>query len=123
MKKVIFDTDILIDYLKGVAQAIQFLDNLNAEFFISTITSTELYCGIRNEQDERNLDTFLMAFTQIPVDDIISKSAGLLKNKYYKSHGIGLADAVIAATAIHQNAELITCNTKHYPMFKNLKRP
>ncbi|TFG89271.1 MAG: type II toxin-antitoxin system VapC family toxin, partial [Hyphomicrobiales bacterium] len=40
-----------------------------------------------------------------------------------KSHGVGLADAIIAATADSENAELKTLNVKHYPMFKGLTPP
>ena len=36
-------------------------------------------------------------------------------------HGVGLADALLAATAESENAELKTLNTKHYPMFQDLK--
>jgi len=38
-----------------------------------------------------------------------------------KSHGVGLADAILAATAEVENAELKTLNTKHYPMLKGLR--
>ena len=57
----------------------------------------------------------------IPVTSEIAKSGGLYKYKYGKSHGIGLADAIIAATAQTENADLKTLNIRHYPMFKNLK--
>jgi predicted nucleic acid-binding protein len=34
---------------------------------------------------------------------------------------MGLADAILAATAEAENAELKTLNTNHYPMFRNLR--
>lgn len=43
------------------------------------------------------------------------------KMQYGKSYGVGLADAIIAATVEAEQAELKTLNTKHYPMFPNLK--
>ena len=51
----------------------------------------------------------------------LPKTGGLYKRDYGKSHDVGLADAVLAATAEAENAELKTLNTKHYPMFKGLK--
>ena len=38
-------------------------------------------------------------------------------------HEVGLADAVIAATAESLGAELKTLNVKHFPMLKGLKPP
>ena len=45
----------------------------------------------------------------------IAKAGGLFKSKFGKSHGVGLADAILAATAEAENAELKTLNTNHYP--------
>ncbi|EKD91792.1 MAG: hypothetical protein ACD_29C00373G0001, partial [uncultured bacterium] len=36
-------------------------------------------------------------------------------------HGTGLADAIIAATALHNELELVTLNTRHFPMLKTVK--
>jgi len=51
----------------------------------------------------------------------IAKAGGLYKRDYGKSHGVGFADAILAATAEAENAELKTLNTKHYPMLKGLR--
>jgi predicted nucleic acid-binding protein len=51
----------------------------------------------------------------------IARAAGLYKRDYGRSHGVGLADAVLAATAQAENAELKTLNARHYPMLKGLK--
>jgi predicted nucleic acid-binding protein len=37
--------------------------------------------------------------------------------QYYKSHNVGLADAIIAASASSIDALLVTLNRKHFPMF------
>ena len=42
-------------------------------------------------------------------------------HSFGKSHGVGLADAIIAATSQIENADLATLNTKHYPMIVRLK--
>ncbi|MEI6422521.1 MAG: hypothetical protein WCP55_09900 [Lentisphaerota bacterium] len=38
-----------------------------------------------------------------------------------KSHNLGIADCLIAASAIASNAKLKTLNLRHFPMFKNLE--
>ena len=40
---------------------------------------------------------------------------------FHLRHHIGLLDALIAETAIGQNAELATFNKKHYGVIKELK--
>ncbi|NVM22772.1 MAG: hypothetical protein HWN68_13445 [Desulfobacterales bacterium] len=62
-------------------------------------------------------------FPVVPITPEIAKAGGLLKHDYHRSHGVGLAGALMAATAVAENAELKTLNTKHYPMFRGLKPP
>jgi hypothetical protein len=57
----------------------------------------------------------------VPLSLEHARAGGLYKKHYAHSHGVGLADAIIAATAEAENAELKTLNTKHYPMIKGLK--
>jgi predicted nucleic acid-binding protein len=52
----------------------------------------------------------------------VARVGGLYRRDYGKSHGVGLADAIIAATARSEGAELSTLNVKLYPMLKGLKR-
>ena len=42
--------------------------------------------------------------------------AGDYLRQYRRSHGLEVADAVIAASAVANKAELWTRNRKHYPM-------
>lgn len=44
-----------------------------------------------------------------------------IRMKYSKSHGVGLFDAVVAATVQSEDADLKTLNVKHYPMIAGLK--
>ena len=41
---------------------------------------------------------------------------GLYRRDYGQSHGTGLADALIAATAEENGATLVTFNQRHFPM-------
>jgi len=59
-------------------------------------------------------------FPVIPVGAEIAKRGGLYKRDYGKSHGVSFADAVLAAAAEAENAQLKTLNTQHYPMIKGL---
>lgn len=117
---LLVDTDILIDFLRGLPQAVQFVEKYSDRFILSSIVTAELYAGVKGDHELDVLDRLLGLFRIIPVSKEIARCGGLYKMKYGKSHGTGLADAIIAATAEHESAELITLNTKHYPMFHDL---
>lgn len=66
---------------------------------------------------------FLEAFTVVPVDRDIAAAGGLLRGRFGPSHGTGLADALIAATANQHDATLVTLNRKPYPMVSKCELP
>ncbi|MFH0842634.1 MAG: type II toxin-antitoxin system VapC family toxin, partial [Bacteroidota bacterium] len=115
------DTDVLIDFLRGNETAVELIRENSENILVSPITITELYAGARNEKERSDLDSFLALFQSIPIDGEIAKSAGNLKREFFKSHNLGMADCLIAASAIASNAKLKTLNIKHFPMFKNLE--
>lgn len=58
----------------------------------------------------------------VDVTESIARRAGDLGRQWRRSHhAIGLADLVIASTAIDLEAELATSNLRHYPMFPELR--
>ena len=67
------------------------------------------------------LQVFVSLFRVVPITTEIAQAGGLHNRDYGQSHGIGLADAILAATAEFENAELKTLDTRHYPMLKDLK--
>ena len=48
---------------------------------------------------------------------------GLYRRDYGRSHGTGLADALIAATSEENGADLVTFNRRHFPMVSRLVVP
>ncbi len=121
MNMLLADTDVLIDFLSGNGKAIELVREHSENMLVSTITIAELYAGARNEKERNDLDSFLNLFQIISVDGEVAKTAGLLKQEFLKSHNLGMADCLIAATAIANNAKLKMLNVKHFPTFKNLE--
>jgi predicted nucleic acid-binding protein len=120
---LLIDTDVLIDYLRGRPEAVAYIDNLTNPLFVSAIAVAELYVGVRDGAERAQLDTFLLAFVTVPVDHDIGVVGGLLRRTYGKSHGTGLADALIAATAQRRGLTFVTLNRKHFPMLAALIVP
>ena len=120
---VLIDTDVLVDYLRGQVNAVAYLESVTERLMISAITVAELYAGVREGTERQALDMFLSAFEVVVVDQAISQQGGLYRRDLGKSHGVGLADALIAATAEELGATLVTLNRKHFPMLVNVTVP
>ena len=123
MNKALFDTDVLIEYLRGKNEAQTYIDNIQDVVYMSSISTAELYAGVRKGEELRKLEVFIETFEVISLNKNIAKIGGLYRNQYKPSHGTGLADALIAATAREIDAQVITFNIKHFPMLDNVIKP
>ena len=119
----IVDTDVLIDVGRNINQAIEYLDHLEtrSRIAISVITHMELIVGCQSKQEQRILEKFLSRFEIIQLDEQISTVAVKLLREYRLSHGLMIADALIAATAINCNSHLVSKNQKDYRFIKELE--
>lgn len=120
-RPILLDTDVIVDFFRGFDKAVAFVNKYHNRVILSSIVVAELYAGVKGDAEQNALQNFVSLFCVVPIDAAIGKSGGIYRRDYGKSHGVGLADAILAATAVSENAELKTLNTKHYPMFKNLK--
>ena len=120
-RSILLDTDILVDFFRGQSKAVAFVNAHSARIILSSIVVAELYAGVKGDAEQAALDNFVSLFRVVPVSGEIAKAGGLYKRDYGKSYGVGLADAILAATVEAENAELKTLNTKHYPMLKGLR--
>ena len=110
----LFDTDILIDHLRGIKQAKDTLLKFTYEQnYISVITAGEILFGMQKLEEEKTF-ALLNAFIELPVDKEIIKTAYQIKTRI-KTHKLFLYDCIIAATALKYNQILISRNKKHYP--------
>jgi hypothetical protein len=119
-KSILPDTDVLVDFFRGHVKAVAFINNHSDRIILSSIVVAELFAGVKGSAEQAALEAFVSVFRVIPVNGEIAKAGGLYKSELGKSYGIGLADAILAATAEAENAELKTLNIKHYPMLKGL---
>ncbi|MBC8323291.1 MAG: type II toxin-antitoxin system VapC family toxin [Candidatus Marinimicrobia bacterium] len=120
MKAFLIDTNILVDFLRGKQRANNFMNQLEIQPIISSLTVAELFAGVKGKKERVSLHNLINACEVIPITTEIAEEGGLIKNKYQKSHHIGLADALIGATAIEADLTLATLNKKHFPMLKKI---
>lgn len=119
---ILVDTDILIDVSRGITQAIKTLEELQRDYIlsISVVTQLELMVGCENKKEFKQLEDFLKRFEIIQLSEGVSTKAVELFKEYRLSHGVLIADMLIASTAITHEMELISKNQKDYTFIKDL---
>lgn len=118
MKKILFDTDVLIEHLRGnstVTSALGDLRESGALLALTAVSEAEIGQGMRSHEKEKTKE-ILGLFECLAIDRQVGQRAGEYLRTYAKSHGLEIADALIAAAATVHRFSLCTFNWKHYPM-------
>ena len=118
---MLIDSDVLIWLTRGNIQAKARLEHITP-WRISIITYLELAQGCRSKQElERIKQGLAISQTDmIHITSDISARAAQLIDTYTLSHGLQLADALIAATALEHKLTLLTGNSKHFAAIADL---
>jgi len=120
LEKVILDTNILIEILKGDQKTIQIVKQFDRHC-ISTITAMEIYFGALNKKELIKLKQFISLFDVIALNETISNLATNLVYSYAKSHTLDIPDALIASTSIFINTPLFTYNKKDFKYINDIE--
>ncbi len=118
---IVLDTNILIEILKGDRKTIDRVESLTETLSISSITVMELYYGALNKAEVNKLEKFVSLFNIIHLNENISRTAIKLIKRYAKSHSLDIPDSLIASTALHHDAMLLTYNKKDFKYIEGLK--
>lgn len=124
MTLIIVDSSVLIDASRDRKPAIRFLSDAAevGPLWSSVLVRSELWVGARPDEDDRVTDLFDRLRWQ-DVTAPIADLAGRLGYRFHRTHHIGLADLVIAATAIELGGTVATLNVRDFPMFPGLQPP
>lgn len=112
---MLVDSDVLIWHLRGLPMATLRLDRL-PRLTISAMTYFEIPQGIRNRAELMAVQKSLALRNteRLPLTPEITLRAAGLMESFTLSHGLGLGDALIAATALEHAMPLLTANVKHF---------
>jgi predicted nucleic acid-binding protein len=119
---ILIDSDVLIDVSRGVPEALNTLQRIETddEPAISVITQMELTVGCRDLRELRSLGKFLETFSLFKLNEAISDLAIDLLRRYRLSHGLLLADSLIAASALVHDVPFVSKNSKHFRFIDGL---
>ncbi|MBI2327889.1 type II toxin-antitoxin system VapC family toxin [Candidatus Curtissbacteria bacterium] len=122
--RLVIDSSILIDYLRGGIIAKQLFDAIekqNHELFIPTIVIFELFSGTstNNPLVRRTIMNLISDFERIELTEEIAIRAGELYRQTGKH--ISPQDYIIAASALEIGGTVVTLNKKHFKEIPHLR--
>ena len=119
--KLLIDTDIFIDYLKGMPPAKAVFRSKDIDIFCSVLTKKELLSkpGLRDSERKKIVGIFRKLKTILIDSDISIRYSDLLAKYHVK--GLHPPDAIIAATAWSKKLPLLTRNKRHFSYIEEIK--
>lgn len=124
MRKIVVDTDILIDYTHSRAVWVPPLLELPTyQLVIPTIVVAEYFAATSLDEKEKAelANKILLPFIRQDLTEEIAREMGeIMRHKSYPP-GAGTADLIIASTAIYLDAPLATRNKSHFQGIPGLR--
>ena len=131
MNKALLDTDTLSEIGKGINPTVATRATTYRRAFgfytLSVISVMEIVRGHQRANNPMRLNAFL---TSVAAQEVLSfdqdaaELAGRIAGDLERTgQGIGIADPMIAATAIRHGLELVTGNTAHFLRIQGLGYP
>jgi tRNA(fMet)-specific endonuclease VapC len=124
----LLDTDIFSEFLRGrnvtVARRAAMYETVHAHFTVSAVTLMEVVSGWQRRGLHARVDELLarlVTWTVLAVDGDVATLAGRMHGDLLRTgQPTGVADLLIAATALHHNLVLVTGNTAQYQRLQAL---
>lgn len=118
----LIDTDIFSEFMRGrnaqVAAHAAMYESVHSSFTISVVTLMEVTSGWQRRGLQTRIDNLLqhvMGWEILPVNSPIAVLAGRIHGDLVRTgQPVGVADPLIAATALYHQLTLVTGNTDHY---------
>jgi len=119
---VLCDTDVFIEAFKNNRLATDLFRRIGFDnIALSAITLMELYFGALNKRELSKIKNRLQKLEILDLDKEITGTAVNLIERYAKSHGLHIPDALIASTAICKEMELLTFNLKDFRFIEGIR--
>jgi predicted nucleic acid-binding protein len=113
------DTNVFSKIFKNEIRLKQFVES-QPTVICATVYIENLQ-GSKSNQEKQVIKKYLDNFPRILINEVISSLAIELIETYSNSHGLLLADALIAATALENDLTVITYNVSDFQFIKDLK--
>ena len=115
---VLLDSDVIIEALRGrqeVSDGIRAVEQRGVPTYCCAVSFAEIWAGVR-PGEEAVTEAFFHSRGEVVLDGLVGRRAGVYLSRYSRSHGVQIADALVAAAASSAGLRLWTLNRRHYPM-------
>ena len=119
---MIYDTDILIWVQRGNGKAARLIEK-DTDKHLSIYSCMELLQGAKDRTQQKYVKDFLhdFSFSVLPLTENTGHRALIYVAEFALSANMRAGDAIIAATAVENNLTLVSSNTKHFGVVKELQ--
>ena len=112
------DSDVVIEILRGTRDVVSTAETFaraGIPTYCTAVNWAEVFAGAR-AGEESATQAFFDARGEVILDAATGRRAGTYLARFGRSHGVAIADALIAAAASTAGLRLWTRNRRHYPM-------
>ena len=121
---ILADTDVLIDYLKGIQPAAERIRSYatSQSLCTSAVSCFELLSGADQGKQSEEVRRLASTLPVIPLDlECAARAAGVRRDLAARGVPIGMGDSLIAGIALANGLQLFTRNRKHFEQVEGLR--
>ena len=123
MPKYLLDSDVIVEWLRRNDAVVRWVTSHDAagDFLGWTpVSIAEIGAGIR-PREEFVIGDLAQVLHCVELDERVGRKAGSYRRQFARSHGVEIADALVAAAAHVHGLTLCSRNLRHFPM-RDLKK-
>lgn len=121
--EILLDSSVIIDFFRKRDKTASTLFGLidQASLYVSVLTVFEVRVGVKSGRQQRDYDLLMQRIEVLPLDEAcMDHAVDIYRDLKSQNALIGLADLLIAASALRYGLPVATLNRKHFERITSL---